>query len=169
MVRPIIAIYTTILGVLSAPVAISADDIHPIHQLAIETIYSDEFAEQVVTTKAAPTPLVGINEFDHARISSILDTTRQLVETSQGLVKFESTLKEGQEMMDRANGMFREVKDIIERAQKHQGEEKRDLLRKKYSDHDLARVEEDDKRALDVSRKLYETVSIISICTLSSL
>ena len=68
-------------------------------------------------------------------------------------------------MMNKANYMFREVMDhaMAEHEKNEVGldlEAKRDLLRKKYSDHDIHRVtEESDALEAETARMIYETVS----------
>ena len=147
------------------------------NNLEITTIKSDEYAESVITIKPHGT-LMGIGPVDHERITRILAKTRDMIDNAYELIQSERTLKEGQDMMTRANAMFGEVKDIIRSrvvpsssavsgaAVSGEGGEMtvaddptRDLLRKKYADHDLDRVEEDEQRALDIARKIYETVS----------
>ncbi len=58
-------------------------------------------------------------------------------------------------MMEEANAMFKEVTDHI--ATRKLEEEKG--RRRKYSGHSIHQVEEDEERALDVARSLYQVVS----------
>lgn len=70
-------------------------------------------------------------------------------------------------MMERANGMFRDVKDLIRRRQVHateDDEDHREMLRRKYSDHDLAEAKVNEEREMDVVRKIYETMVTFPEC-----
>jgi len=148
---------------------------------------SDEYASAILTVKdpsASAQQLPQLQEHDHTRITSILDTTRQMIDTSRELVQNERTLSQGQKMLAQANNLFREVKaDILRHhatpnssvrgfdgtaATNTDDEERRDLLRKKYSEHDIAAVKENDERSLfmtqDISRKVYETMISFPEC-----
>jgi len=147
---------------------------------------SDEYASAILTVKdpsASAQQLPQLQEHDHTRITSILDTTRQMIDTSRELVQNERTLSQGQKMLAQANNLFSEVKADILRHHSSTGdnnereegattntddEERRDLLRKKYSEHDIAAVKENDERSLfmtqDISRKVYETMISFPEC-----
>lgn len=172
--RPAIA---AILAVACAPrLAISQqynnNDLLPHRRLDIGLINTDEYADAMVTVQASPeTPLVGMGEQDHATISRILDTTKEMVGTGRSLIQNKLTLKQGQDMLAQANNLFHEAKNIIQRQQQEQAnratsgggqDDERELfLRKKYSEHDISQVEENDMRSLDVSRRIFQTVSWI--------
>jgi hypothetical protein len=115
---------------------------------------SDEYAETVVSLQA-PTKSLRIGFHDHAKIMSIMSTTKEMINTANALIGDSRTLKEGTEMMEEANSMFKEVTDHIA---KRKLEDDNVMLRK-YSDHDIHQVEEDEERALDVARSIYEVVS----------
>jgi len=118
---------------------------------------SDEYAETVVSLQA-PKRLIGIGAHDHAKITSILATTKEMIATAKALIDNERTLTEGTNMMEEANVMFREVKDHISK-RLLEGEEDHDMIRRKYSDHDIQQAGEDEERAFDVARSVYEVVS----------
>jgi uncharacterized membrane protein (DUF106 family) len=122
---------------------------------------SDEYAETVVSL-LAPERSLGIGFHDHAKITSILSTTKEMINTAKALIDDERTLKEGTEMMEEANSMFGEVKDHI--AKRALEAEAQGRVRRKYSEHDIQQAEEDEGRALDVARSVYE---VVSQCTMS--
>ena len=122
---------------------------------------SDEYAETVVSL-LAPERSLGIGLHDHAKITSILSTTKEMINTAKALIDDERTLKEGTEMMEEANSMFGEVKDHI--AKRALEAEAQGRVRRKYSEHDIQQAEEDEGRALDVARSVYE---VVSHCTMS--
>ena len=122
---------------------------------------SDEYAETVVSLQA-PERSLGIGARDHAKITSILSTTREMISTANALLDDVRTLKEGTEMMEHANAAFREVKGHI--AKRALAAEAQGRDRRKYSEHDIQQAEEDEGRALDVARSVYE---VVSHCTMS--
>jgi len=143
-------------------------------RLDIEVLNSDSYAQSVVSVQTPKSsPIVGIGEQEHARIASILERTKELTNRSRELVKDQSTLKQGQDMLKQASTLFGQVKDIIK--QQHgsstsNGVEEdsgvvglhgRDLLRKKYQDHDLTKVQEDNLRSLHTARNIYAAVSCL--------
>ena len=72
-------------------------------------------------------------------------------------------------MLAKASGLFNEVKDIM--AGINQGvagvpeeEQGRMAAEKRYAGHDLVRAAEDEERALDVSRQVYETLITFPEC-----
>ena len=117
---------------------------------------SDEYAETVVSLQA-PERLIGIGAHDHAKITSILATTKEMIATAKALIDNERTLTEGTDMMEEANAMFREVKDHITK-RLLEGEDQH-MVRRKYSDHDIQQADGDEERALDVARSVFEVVS----------
>lgn len=201
--RPIIAIYTAILAVIIAQASLivalgvggqqqQQQQYYDENDRELETsprrlelgvVSSDQYAEAVLTVEnpIATRPL-GFGYHDHARITSILSTTKEMIDTARVLVQNERTLQEGKDMMERANAMFREVKEhIIQKNRQHKqreaatysvggvtvqdtNEEHREMLRKKYFEHDLERAQEEDARALDVARKIYETMVTFPEC-----
>ena len=117
---------------------------------------SDEYAETVVSIQAPKRP-AGIGAHDHAKITSILATTKEMIVTAKALIDNESTLTEGTEMMEEANAMFRDVKDHISK-RLLEGKD-HGMVRRKYSDHDSQEVNNNEERALDVARRIFEVVS----------
>jgi hypothetical protein len=117
---------------------------------------SDECAETVVSLQA-PKRSLGIGARDHAKITSILSTIKEVISTAKALIADERTLKQGTEMMEHANAAFLEVNGHI--ARRALAVEEKGMVRRKYSERDIQQVEEDKERALDVARSVYETVS----------
>jgi hypothetical protein len=130
------------------------DDQFSLRRLDVMIGNSDEYAETVVSL-LAPERSLGIGFHDHAKITSILSTTKEMISTAKALIDDSRTLKEGTEMMEEANAMFKEVTDHIA---KRNLEDQHGMLRK-YSEHDIQQVDEDEERALDVARSVYEVVS----------
>ena len=140
-------------------------------RLDIEVLNSDSYAQSILSVQTPKSsPLVGIGEQEHARITSILERTKELTNRSRELVKNQSTLKQGQDMLAQANTLFSQVKDIIKQQQGSisngveedgGGGHGRDLLRKKYQDHDLTKVQEDSLRSLYTARNIYAAVSCL--------
>ena len=122
---------------------------------------SDEYAETVVSLQA-PERSLGIGARDHAKITSILSTTKEMIIMANALIDDERTLKEGTEMMEEANAAFREVKGHI--AKRALAAEAQGRDRRKYSEHDIQQAKGDEERALDVARSVYE---VVSHCTMS--
>jgi hypothetical protein len=116
---------------------------------------SDEYAETRVSLQAPRHP-VGISHKDHAKIASILSTTKEMISTANSLIDNEKTFQEGTEMMKEANAMFREVTDHL--AQRMLAGDT-DMVRRKYSEHDIQQAQEDEERAFDVARSVFEVVS----------
>lgn len=146
---------------------------HSPRRLELAVVNEDELAESVLTVHE-PKP-VRFSGHDHARITTILSTTKEMIDTARVLVQNERTLVEGKEMMEKANAMFVEVKESILRdKKKHEEavaasgglrsaevgaeEEHREMLGHKYADHDLTRAQEEEERGLDIARIIYETV-----------
>ena len=115
---------------------------------------SNEYAETVVSL-LAPERSLGIGFHNHAKITSILSTTKEMISTAKVLIDDSRTLKEGTEMMEEANAMFKEVTDHIA---KRNLEDQHGML-ENYSEHDIHQVDEDEERALDIARSVYEVVS----------
>jgi hypothetical protein len=102
---------------------------------------------------------LGIGAQEHAKIASILDATKEMMDTANALVRDKRTLKEGRKMMEEATTMFQEVKDHLRRRNQER-ESNRDLLRARYLNHDLQEAAEDEEKGTDVSRRIYETVRV---------
>lgn len=129
---------------------------------------SDEYASAELVMYANPnSPGVGVQ--DHARISSILENTRALVDRARVLINNQESLDEGKHMLAKASDMFGEVKDIMlvlnaEIAAAPGEQQQRKVAERKYADHDLQRALEDEERAMDVSRQVYETLVTFPNC-----
>jgi len=132
-------------------------DVSAPHRLDVMIGNSDEYAETVVSLQA-PKKSLGFNYHDHAKITSILSTTKEMINTAKALIDDERTLKEGTEMMEEANSMFKEVTDHIAN-RKLEG-----MVRRKYSEHDIEQVEEDEGRSLDVARSIWEVMISFPEC-----
>jgi hypothetical protein len=117
---------------------------------------SDEYAESKVSLRALEHP-VGINSQDHAKVTSILSTTKEMINTANALIEDEKTYQEGTEMMKEANAMFREATGHI--AQRMLLGDEDHMVRRKYSEHDIQQAKESEERALDVARNIFEVVS----------
>lgn len=125
----------------------------------LETVNSSELAETVL--RMAPKPAgssFGIGEAEHDKIAAVLDKTRELVEQARALVDVGGSAGQGEQMMVMANLMLGDVKEHIRRlnsvlAAEPNGE---GFLRKKYSDHDVQKAQEDEGRELDITRKVIE-------------
>mmetsp|Transcript_21007 Transcript_21007/g.45577 ORF Transcript_21007/g.45577 Transcript_21007/m.45577 type:complete len:343 (+) Transcript_21007:77-1105(+) len=186
-VRPIIAIYAAFLCAYIPRYSTSEPELefeNTSRRLDIGLGNHDEYAQTVLTVQAPsfPRTALGINEDDHEMVTSVLTSTRAMIDTARVLIMNEGTMEEGQEMMAQANSMFREVKDhlMMRQYEKKQKEDAmaaekevlRDLLREKYSQQDVEeanvedvkKAQEDSKRGLDVARKMYETMISFPEC-----
>lgn len=138
------------------------------HNLEIAVINSDEYAESVVTLKAPKGPSLGVSEPDHAKIASILSTTREIIKTAGVLAENGSTKQEVKDMLELANSVFGEVKDHIHQINIMLREEEgtnnsqmtllRTMLKEKFSSHNVQKAQENDERSLDVIRNMYQTM-----------
>lgn len=168
--RPITALSALMAARLAPPAACrEMGDPPSANRLEILVDSSDEYAEAVLTAEVPKGFRLGAQ--DHARITSILDTTKQLIDTARMLVQDDRTLDEGRAMLDRASGMFRDLKQhLIAQREMQQAvfgsdeDGQKAFLRKGFSDHDLQMKEEDEKRALDAARKIYETMVTFPEC-----
>ena len=68
-------------------------------------------------------------------------------------------------MMEDANALFKEVKAHIA---KRKLASEAGSIRRKYSAHDIQQAEEDEERALDVARSVFEVVSHCTTCVYST-
>jgi len=174
--HPIIAIYAAFLCAYIPQYSTSEPQLefeNTSRRLHIGLGNHDEYAQTVLTVQAPPFPrtALGFNEDDHEMVTSILKSTREMVDVARVLIMNEGTMEAGQEMMEQANSMFREVKDHIMMRQyakkQKEGASKeilQELLREKYSAHDIQQAQEDEKRGLDVARKMYETMISFPEC-----
>lgn len=114
---------------------------------------SDEFAETSVMLNAQQNP-AGFGVDDHAKITFVLETVKETIATAMELMKNEETHQAGSEIMEAANTAFREVTGhIAERKLQDIGQGVRGLK------NTVRQTEEDEKRGMDVARKMLETVS----------
>ena len=81
-------------------------------RLELAVLHSDDYAESVLTIQEPHYPL-GIGVDEHAKISSLLDTTREMMDTANALVRDTRTTTEGRKMIEDATAVFQEVKDHI--------------------------------------------------------
>jgi len=176
-----IAIFATVLASGTPHFAVSQQEGYSLHgygggsqegapqtnEIQLASINSDEYAETVLTvTKSKASSGFGLQ--DHATITTILSTTRELIDSAAALIQDRRTLKEGQTLMECAHQLFRDVKDHIrqrnEAAAVDDPDDQRKMLRQKYSDHDIDKAQHDDERGMDVVRELYNTMITFPEC-----
>lgn len=137
----------------------------PNRRLTIDSDSSDPYADASIVF-ARPHKTHGVGATDHARITSILSTTKEMMNTARELFKDPGTQVEANEMLAMATAMFGEVKDFMrgkheQEAQAATDEER--LLRAKYASHNIQEAKEDEERAIDITRSIYETVSVVGM------
>jgi hypothetical protein len=123
---------------------------------------SDGLADAVLTVQNAG-PEAGFGARDQAKITSILATIKELVGAAGVLVQNEKTRRVGQDKMEKANAMYREVMQKMSR-RKHSGDDRLKMLRGKYSEEDIQLAKEDEQRRLDLVRSLFETYVTFPEC-----
>jgi len=164
-----IPLFFGIVAVLCCVVVAAKDDYYSNRRLTIDSDSSDLYADASIVF-ARPHKTHGVGATDHARITSILSTTKEMMNTSRELFKDPGTQREANEMLAMATAMFGEVKDFMrgkhEQAQAATDEER--LLRAKYASHNVQEAKEDEERAIDITRSIYETVSVVGTYALSS-
>lgn len=160
-----IPLFFGIVAVLCCVVVAAEDDYYSNRRLTIDSDSSDPYADASIVF-ARPHKTHGVGATDHARITSILSTTKEMMNTSRELFKDPGTQREANEMLAMATAMFGEVKDFMrgkhEQAQAATDEER--LLRAKYASHNVQEAKEDEERAIDITRSIYETVSVKICC-----
>lgn len=124
----------------------------------IATANSDDMVEAILAIQA---PKYGISAEAHENTSRYLSTVMQMIDKANELFADEH-MTEGKYLMDEANAKFLEVMNYVE--DERILYEETDMLRKKYSDHDLDRAYLNDQRALDLERKIYETMITFPEC-----
>jgi hypothetical protein len=98
--RCVFSLYAAVLAACVPRIATSQHDDQPApHQVDVMIGNSNEYAETVVSLQA-PTKSLRIGFHDHAKITSILSMTKELVSTANALIDDRRTLKEGTEMME---------------------------------------------------------------------
>ena len=170
MKRPLwrlrIPLFFGIVAVLSCVVVVASEDGYSYsnRRLTIDSDSSDPYADASIVF-ARPHKTHGVGATDHARITSILSTTKEMMNTARELFKDPGTQVEANEMLAMATAMFGEVKDFMrgkhEQAQAATDEER--LLRAKYASHNIQEAKEDEERAIDITRSIYETVSVVGM------
>lgn len=123
---------------------------------------SDGLADAVLTVQNAG-PEAGFGARDQAKITSILATIKELVGAAGVLVQNEKTRRVGQDKMEKANAMYREVMQKMSR-RKHSRNDRLKMLRGKYSEEDIQLAKEDEQRRLDLVRSLFETYVTFPEC-----
>jgi len=137
-------------------------------RLEVGVVNSDEFAESILMVKPAETSIKFDTE-EHAKLTSILAKTRELVETSRSLLSNSDTQsqEQGKEMMDLAMEMFTEVKDHVSKLNMmlRAEAEKRSLANEEGSavEAPVMGVEERG-RTMDVSRKMFQMAVTFPEC-----
>jgi len=121
---------------------------------------SDEYADTVYSLQA-PKKALGFGYHDHAKMISLLSTSKEMVSTAKALIEDVRTLKEGTQMMEDANALFKEVTAHIA---KRKLESEAGSIRRKYSAHDIQQAKEDEERGLDVARSVFETAVTFPEC-----
>mmetsp|Transcript_20881 Transcript_20881/g.43872 ORF Transcript_20881/g.43872 Transcript_20881/m.43872 type:complete len:334 (-) Transcript_20881:589-1590(-) len=147
---------------------------------------NDEYASASLNLNGSPGayPRVGITEASHAKIKTILMSAKELMENARGLLdsaNMETVLK-AEEMMRQAGQMFQEAKGHIHQGRQESMQESMlrganggefsperkaealEMARSKYSNHDLAQAKEDEDRAIDIARDMYETFITFPEC-----
>lgn len=125
----------------------------------IATANSDDLVEAILAIQA---PKYGISAEAHDNCSRYLSTVMQMFDKADELIQDERTFTEGKYLMEEAKAKFLEVTNYIQ--DERVLFEETDMLRKKYSDHDLDRAYLNDQRALDLERKIYETMITFPEC-----
>jgi len=125
----------------------------------IATANSDDLVEAIL---AIQSPKYGISAEAHDNCSRYLSTVMQMIDKADELIQDERTFTEGKYLMEEAKAKFLEVTNYIQ--DERVLFEETDMLRKKYSDHDLDRAYLNDQRALDLERKIYETMITFPEC-----
>jgi hypothetical protein len=167
-VRPLITLLGTIA--LLAPFCIKLEKLPTTpaeriitRRLDIARDDSDPLAEATLSVISHANPPPAVAEDDHERVSKILSETRELIHNAKTLYK-KNGREAAHEMVNAATAKFREAKEHM--LMKHGSDgaalEKtesglRSEERKVEANEETVRDDED--RALDVSRNMYETVS----------
>jgi len=136
----------------------AAEHHHSSRRLEIASDTTDPYAEAKVFASLQG-PGVGLGAVDHARMTSILNTTKEAVNTARLLFKDPNSQNEANEMLAMATAMFGEVKDFLKARQEQlqSSTEEDRLLRAKYASHNVQEARENEERALDITRNMYET------------
>ena len=141
------------------PTTANADDVYTSRMGEIATANSDDLVEAIL---AIQSPKYGISAEAHDNCSRYLSTVMQMIDKADELIQDERTFTEGKYLMEEAKAKFLEVTNYIQ--DERVLFEETDMLRKKYSDHDLDRAYLNDQRALDLERKIYETMITFPEC-----
>ncbi|KAL3778670.1 hypothetical protein ACHAW5_000458 [Stephanodiscus triporus] len=155
------SLYAAVLVACIPQIVTAKQDKQPaLRRVDVMVDNSDEYADTVVSLQA-PKKAVGLGYHDHAKIKSILSTSKEMISTAKALIEDVRTLKEGTKMMEDANALFKEVKAHIA---KRKLASEAGSIRRKYSAHDIQQAEEDEERALDVARSVFEVAITFPEC-----
>jgi len=159
-------------------------------RLEIAKDESDEYASASLNLLDPPAeiPKIGINKANHAKIKSMLMAAREIMENAKVLFECadKRSVAQALEMMKEAGAIFQQAKGHIHlgreenlRGQDQSGalrgatgtseseERERKVLqtaRSKFSHHDLSEAKEDEDRALDIARNMWETFITFPEC-----
>ncbi len=157
-------------------------------RLEIAKDESDLYASASLNVIEPPSeiPKIGINKANHAKITSMLTSAREIMENAKVLFECadKRSVAQALEMMKEAGAIFQQAKGHIYQGREktlqgrdpsgslrgsieiNDSEERKtqslETARSKYSHHDLSEAKEDEDRALDIARNMWETVSLHS-------
>ena len=112
---------------------------------------ADEYAEAVLTVQS---PTKKIAPYIEASVSKLLATTIEMIDTAKILLKNQNTLAEGRRLMEKANAFYRNAMSKIHDDREQWGQEN--------IDNGESTLDDDEKAAL-LTRRLYQTVSMIYV------
>jgi len=112
---------------------------------------SDEYSEAVLTVQS---PTKKIAPYIEASVSKLLATTIEMIDTAKILLKNQNTLAEGRTLMEKANAFYRSAMSKIQNDREQWGQDN--------VDNGESTLDDDEKAAL-LTRRLYQTVSMIRI------
>ena len=97
-------------------------------------------------------PTKKIAPYIEASVSKLLATTIEMIDTAKILLKNQNTLAEGRRLMEKANSFYRSAMSKIQNDREQWGQEN--------IDNGESTLDDDEKAAL-LTRRLYQTVSIL--------
>ena len=110
---------------------------------------SDEYAQAVLTVQS---PTKKIAPYIEASVSKLLATTIEMIDTAKILLKNQNTLADGRKLMEKANTFYRSAMSKIQDEKERWGQDN--------IDNGESTLDDDEKAAL-LTRRLYQTVSMI--------
>ena len=116
---------------------------------------SDELAEAVLTVQS---PTKKIAPYIEASVSKLLATTIEMIDTAKILLKNQNTLADGRKLMEKANAFYRSAMSKIQNDREQWGQDN--------TDNEESTLDDDEKAAL-LTRRLYQTVSMMFVCKTS--